>query len=72
MDGYSGMVNGKEVKRRREKMKLTQGEAAVSVGWSAQRWSDFENERNPDPRVSTLAAVAKVLKCRLDDLVMKG
>lgn len=63
------MVNGKEVKRRRTKLKLSQQQAAERIGWTAQRWSDFENNRNSDPRVSTLVAVAKVLKCRIDQLL---
>lgn len=64
------MVNTVYVKNRRERLGLSQHRAAQSVGWTAQRWSDFENGRNPDPRISTLAAVARALRCGIGSLVL--
>lgn len=69
--GIVASVNGEEVKRRREAMKLSQAEAGRQIGFTAQRWSDMENGRIPNPRLVTLVAVARVLKCGLDDLVVK-
>src|SRR5687768_1591220 len=70
-----------EIRCRREKLTLTQEEAAIRAGWSSagapvqerrqaqRRWNDIERGRRDDLMVSTLADVATALRCRLDDLV---
>lgn len=63
-------VNFGKIKTLREKKGLSMGEAAKRAGLrTIQRWSDLENGRHDNPRVLTLAAVAKVLGCKVDDLL---
>jgi transcriptional regulator with XRE-family HTH domain len=67
-------VNFAEIKRRREQLSLTMEEAARRAGHAGDRariwWNDVESGRaSPDLRISTLEAVARVLGCRVDDLL---
>lgn len=39
------------------------------VGW--QRLEECKDDERKDPRVSTIRAVARVLKCRIEDLLEK-
>lgn len=66
---YDISVNIAAIKTRREKLKMTQADAASRIGLSTQRWSDLETGRHDNPRVKTMAAVAMVLKCKVDDLL---
>lgn len=67
-----GIVNVKEVRRRREKMGLTQAEAARAAGWkSAVVWTDVESGKRENPSIGTVAAVAKVLGCKVDALLKR-
>jgi transcriptional regulator with XRE-family HTH domain len=67
-----GHVNFEEIKRRREKKGLTLSAAAKLAGWgSGQVWANLEQGQRDDPQVSTLVKVAKVLNCKLDDLIAK-
>jgi transcriptional regulator with XRE-family HTH domain len=66
-------VNYGEIKIRREAMGLSMSRAADLAGLgSAQRWSDLERGRHANPRVLTLAAVAIVLECSVDDFLESG
>ena len=51
---------------------LTQQDLAVKAGLSISAVVHIEAGRIPDPRVSTLKALAKALGCRLDDLAQNG
>jgi transcriptional regulator with XRE-family HTH domain len=67
---YNRIVLFAEIKRRREAAGITQAEAARLAGWkSQQHWRNVESGRSPNPRVMTLFAVAKVLGCRVRDLL---
>ncbi|MBV8780303.1 MAG: helix-turn-helix transcriptional regulator [Phycisphaerae bacterium] len=50
---------------------MTQQQAADAAGWSVAQWGGMERGTRPDPQVSTMAKVAKVLNCRVDDLLAK-
>jgi transcriptional regulator with XRE-family HTH domain len=61
-----------EIKRRREAAGLTLQQAADSAGFAArQYWWQIENGKKPGLSVDSLAAVARVLGCKLDDLIEK-
>ena len=66
---YSVSVKGKTIQRLRLESGLSQSQAANLVGWTAQRWSDLENDRHPDPRLSTLVSVCNALGCEITDLL---
>lgn len=73
-DGRAGtmpVVNFGEVTRRREALGLTMQQAAGAVGWTAQRWGDVERGRRPNPSIATVLAVARVLRCKVDQLLVK-
>lgn len=67
-----GILNTAEIRRRRKRMGLTQAEAARRAGWnSAVVWTDIETGKRDNPTIGTVAAVAKVLGCRVDSLLKK-
>lgn len=62
--------NYQAIKPRREKLGLTQQECADAAGLpNAQKWSNYETGRVPDPQLSTLEAIAKALKWSVKMLV---
>jgi transcriptional regulator with XRE-family HTH domain len=61
-----------EIKRRREAAGLTLQRAADDAGFKTrQQWFKIERGENPTLTVDTLSAVARVLGCKLDDLIEK-
>lgn len=56
---------------RRQRRKMTLTEAAKAAGWTPQKWANLEAGRRSDPRISTVETVARVLKCKVDDLLRK-
>jgi transcriptional regulator with XRE-family HTH domain len=67
-------VDGGKIRAAREKAGLTLRAAATKARWGPTgwtRWSKLERGTIPDPRISTLGTVAKVLGCRIDDLVKR-
>lgn len=65
-------MNRDEIKRRRKALKLTLKDAGAKAGWGETgfvRWSRLERGTPKDPAVSTMESVAKVLRCKLDDLL---
>jgi transcriptional regulator with XRE-family HTH domain len=65
-------VNTQAIRRRREKLGMTQAAAAKSAGWkSPVQWTDIETGKRANPTVSTIVAVAKVLECKVDQLLVK-
>jgi transcriptional regulator with XRE-family HTH domain len=66
-------LNAEYIRRRRDQLGLTQQQCAVIAGFTnAQKWSNYENGRIPDPQLSTLEAIAKALRCPVARLVTKG
>jgi len=59
------------IRMRRQRRKLSLTEAAKAAGWTPQKWANLEAGRRPDPRVSTVETVAKVLGCKVDDLLKR-
>jgi len=55
------------IRERRQMLGLTQAAVAKRAGWTAATWSDIEHGRF-SPRLDTLLAVAKALKCSLAHL----
>jgi transcriptional regulator with XRE-family HTH domain len=51
---------------------LTQQELAVKAGLSVSAVVQLEAGRVPDPRVSTMKALAKALGCSVDDMIANG
>ncbi len=67
-----GIVNTEEIRRRRDKLGMTQAEAAHAAGWkSAVQWTDVESGKRENPTIGTVAAVAKVLGCKVDAILRK-
>ena len=69
-DLYKGIVDIAGIRLRRERLGITQAEAAKRAGWKQQHWALLENAK-PDmnPRVRTLYVVAVVLGCKVADLL---
>jgi len=67
---YDSLVKFPEIQRRRKRAGLTQAEAAGFAGWkSQQHWANVENGRSKNPRIVTLAIIARVLRCKVRDLI---
>lgn len=67
-----GPLNQKAIKDRREHKGLSQAQAATLAGFKSPiQWWDIENKPGRDPQISTLEKVAKVLGCKVDDLLRK-
>lgn len=65
-------LNTEFIRARRLKLGLTQADAAEKAGFpNLQKWSQIETGRIPDPQLSTLETIARVLKCKLDQLRRK-
>lgn len=64
------LLSAAKLKRFRPKLGLEQRMAAKLAGWQrGQSWHKLEL-RDTDVRISTLATVARVLKCRIEDLLI--
>lgn len=57
------------LQRLRTKRKLTQEELSRASGIKQQTISAIESGKNKYPRVDTLAALARALRCTVDDLI---
>lgn len=63
-------LNHKYIRERRLQLKLTQQECADAAKFpNAAKWSNYENGRIPDPQLSTLETIARVLKCKVTKLI---
>lgn len=62
-----------KIRRRRERLGLTQTQAAVAAFGETkagkQNWSNIENGDRANPTLEVIAAVARVLRCRVRDLI---
>ena len=57
------------LQKMRERRKLTQEKLSQDSGIKQQTISAIESGKNKNPRVDTLYALAKALKCTVDDLI---
>lgn len=57
-----------KIKQRREAMGLTREQLAEEVGVSVRAIEYYEMEKRV-PKASILKRIAKVLKCRMEDLI---
>ena len=63
-------IDIEKIKRLREKVGLTMGQAATKAGFaSRQQWYQVESGRRENMTVQTLEKVASVLGCRAKDLL---
>ncbi len=66
----AGMVNAREIQRRRELLKLNQPEAAARAGFkTAQQWNNIEKGHRANVRADTLASIARALGCTMEELM---
>jgi transcriptional regulator with XRE-family HTH domain len=63
---------GQNVKRLRAAAGMTQQDLAVAAGLSTSVVSQIEQGTNADPRMNTLAALAKALGVSVDELMREG
>lgn len=64
-------LNPMKIKARREKLKLTQLQAADACGMARPNWARLEMDPAPDVRVSTVEDLARVLRCSVAHLLAK-
>jgi len=69
---YKVSVDFHGIRRRRKEINMSQTDAAKLAGWTQQRWAEIENGKRLDPRLSTLEAVANVLRCSVIDLLKES
>jgi DNA-binding XRE family transcriptional regulator len=67
---YNPTVDFGKIKELRLKLGINQTEAAKRAGWETQQqWANFENGKRPDPRLSSIVRVCRVLGCKVIDLL---
>jgi transcriptional regulator with XRE-family HTH domain len=64
-------LNPAEIRRKRQKLGLSQTEAARRAGFSLQRWHNIESGIRPGIDPDAFYAVAQVLECRMEDLMTR-
>lgn len=57
------------IKSRREELNISLCKAAELSGVSKSAWHDIENKSNVRPSALTLYAVAKILRCSMEELL---
>lgn len=73
IDAKRPVIRRSEITRRREKLELSQIEAARRAGMSKQQWYNVEAGFSGDNmRLYTLWDVARALRCRIGDLIEEG
>lgn len=63
------LLDHQKIRGRREKLRLTQTKCAELSGMPVPHWNRIEAGGRPDPQLSTLARVAKVLRCKITEIV---
>jgi transcriptional regulator with XRE-family HTH domain len=63
------MISAAKIAKRREKLGLSQAEAAAKAGFTRQRWNDIESGRKLNLEMGTLERVAAALGCKAKDLL---
>jgi DNA-binding XRE family transcriptional regulator len=58
-----------KMRLRREELTYDKSEVAKLAKMSAQQYHNLEAGMRPDPRVSTVARIAKVLRCKIEELM---
>jgi len=66
------MVNAKEIRRRREELKLSFGEAAERAGFKHRgQWQIVESGTRKGASADTVMTIARVLRCKMEDLMIE-
>lgn len=64
------MLDTEKIKALREKLKITQDEAAKRAGFkSRQAWNNIESGRQASISLATLDKIAEALGCKARDLL---
>lgn len=63
-------LNVPEIRRRRERLGISQTEAANRCGWSIQRWNNVEAGRRVGLDPDAFFALAQSLECQMEDLLL--
>lgn len=67
---YNPTVDFGKIKEFRLKLGINQTEAAKRAGWQTQQqWANVENGKRPDPRLSTIVLVCRVLGCKVSEIL---
>ena len=62
-------LNVERIRELREKLKLTQTQAAEKAGMSVTRWNDIESGGRRNVTIDTLSVIAAALGCDARDLL---
>jgi transcriptional regulator with XRE-family HTH domain len=63
------LLNHTEIRKRREKLGLSQSQAAERAGMLRPNWARIELGNQSNPKLSTLGKVAKALRCKVASLI---
>lgn len=62
-------LNPQKIRERREKLSLTQAQAATRAKMPPPHWSRIESGERNDPVLSTAERIAKSLECELAEIL---
>lgn len=62
-------ISPTKIRSRREKLGLTQAQAADRSGMQRVRWTEIETGRERNPSLDRLEAMAAALRCRVSSLL---
>ena len=63
------MIDTAKMQSKREKLGLSQSEAAGLAGFTRQRWNDIESGRKDNVELATLYKIAEALRMKARDLL---
>ena len=64
-------MDPERLKARRTELKMTQQQVADEAGMLQQEYSRLESGGRDNPGVNTLEDVARALRCKVDDLLVR-
>lgn len=70
-DTASMPLNVAALRARRDRLKMTQQDVADAAGIMREAYARVESGARPDPQLSTAEAIARALRCKVDDLLVK-
>jgi predicted transcriptional regulator len=62
-------LDPQKIRERRERLSLTQSDAAERAGMPQPHWARIESGERNDPALSTAERVAKALRCSIAKLL---
>lgn len=70
-DNASMPLDVAALRSRRERLKMTQQDVADAAKMERSAYARIESGARLDPNLSTAEAVARALRCKVDDLLVK-